>query len=163
MPSSASSRESGKALHQRETRRQIWLPFGLAALVIAGMFLMAALLNDPLARARVAIIADFMFMLLVLCPSILCLFVVYLLVVMAMYGMHRLHHSVGTPLERLERATETMAERMDAWTDALNRRVVNLSVRFAPLMAFLSLFDTHQETQHGESEPPAKSDQSDSS
>jgi hypothetical protein len=146
----APSRESGAQLHRRETRRQIYLPFGLALLLTAGMIGMVAALNDPLARVRVAIIGNMVGTFLALCPMIVCFIPLYFVLAAAIFGMAKLHTSVGTPLERLERATNWASTQVTVWTDRANQRLIQFGATIAPLMRMFSIFNPPpQETPHG--------------
>ncbi|MGB1287326.1 MAG: hypothetical protein ACPG7F_12380 [Aggregatilineales bacterium] len=138
---SSQPRESGAVLHQRDTRHRIILPFLLAWLLIIGIVMIAATMNDPLARTRVSLIADFMILILVMCPAMLTLFVIYMLIIVMNYGMLKLHRATGTPLQRLENLTEKMAERVNNITGKANQQAMNLGTRFAPIAHFLSVFE----------------------
>ncbi|MCU0511768.1 MAG: hypothetical protein MUE40_04265 [Anaerolineae bacterium] len=140
--------EDGRTIHRRETRRQIWLPAGAALLLVLLLGTVPALLSDPLARLRVAVIADVLFTVMILCPAVLCLFLLYVLVVAAIYGMWLLQRLAGTPLQRLEKATATLAQRVAGWTGRINQQVIGLNERFAALTWLFNLFDAREAAHH---------------
>ncbi len=139
--------ETGKTIHQRETRWQIVVPFLGGVAVIGAVFGIAAMMNDPFAMQRVSIVADCMFSAMILCPMVICMFPVYLLMVVMMYGMNKLHQGTEAPLQRLETMTETMAQRVETVTKDVNQRVVNANVRLAQLLRWLSVFNPQEDSR----------------
>lgn len=131
-------REAGETIHRRETRRQIILPMVGASLLIFIIFLMAALL--PL-RVQVSTLADWMTTIFLLCPAVICLLPIYIILVAGVYGMNKLHNSVGTPLQKLEHFSEGVANRIESATTGVNRQTVKWRARFAPLEKLMSIFD----------------------
>jgi hypothetical protein len=152
-PTSSPARETGAVLHRRETRWQIYLPFLFALLLCIAIFGAIALLNDPLARARIAIMGNMVSMALLLCPLVICLLPLYFLLAAAIFGMGKLHRAVGTPLERLERATEWAVTQVNDWTAYLQQWLIRLNTSLAPLMALFSFFNSRstQEISNGNS------------
>lgn len=145
-PSAAVQRESGASIHRRETRRTILLPFALSMLVIVAIFLISALLSDPLARSRISLIADFLSTIVILCPSVLVTFLCLLPIVAGIYGMFRVHRAVGTPLQKLETMTEGMAERVETMSTTVNQRTMTWSEKVASWTYFMSILDTGDNT-----------------
>lgn len=143
----ALQREDGRTIHRRETWQQIILPFMGGVAVLAAVFGIAAMMRDPLAMQRVSVIADCMFSALMLCPMVICMFPLYLLMVVAIYGLNKLHQGTESPLQRLENLTETIMQRVDGFTQNVNQRVVNANVRLAPLMHWLSFFNTQEDNR----------------
>jgi len=142
----AQRRRSGADLHRRETRRHIWLPFLVVCLALLGLFLLVALPSDPSWRTRVSFIADFMSSILIVCPAIICSFLFYLLIVVGIYGMNRLHSGARSPLEKVENITANIATRVDQTTEKLNEKVVDANSRIASLTHFMSVFDQPDDT-----------------
>lgn len=148
---------SGRDLHRRETRNQIVLPFLLAVVFVTLIVLFVAFLNNPQARTQVRAIADFVLSVTILCPAILCLFPIYLLVVVGVYGANKLHAGTQKPLERLETLTNQARERVSGWTDGANSQVSHWSARIEPLMKIMSIFDeptTKTEESHNNVSKP---------
>lgn len=155
-PPETTPRESGHTLHQRETRLQIWLPFMGAVLLVLAVTALVGLNQDAQAMLRISALTDIMVMLMVLCPAFICLLPIYVLLVAGIYGMHRLHNGVGTPLERLENATEKFAQRVERTADRVNKGTVNWSARFAIFAPVLNWFDTPEENPNAKSSDPTR-------
>lgn len=139
--------KDGRTLHQRETRWQIILPFIGGVLVVAAVFGSMAFMNDPFAMQRVSVVANCLVSALILCPMVICMFPVYLLMVVMIYGLNKLHHGTEAPLQRLENMTENLAQRVTTVTQNVNQRVVNANVRLAPLMQWLSIFNSQEDSR----------------
>jgi hypothetical protein len=123
-------------------QRMIVLPFigGIALIVL--LVAAAALLPDA---RQTTLIADF-FMIVVLCPVVLCLFPVYMMMVLAIYGMGRINKGVSKPLFALERLTASLHGR----TYAIAERVGKASITFNAKMTSIdktvfSIFDPVEE------------------
>lgn len=150
-PTRAQKREIGRRVHRRETWVQMILPFLLALLFVIFLVCLVALPTDSSWRLRASVIADFMVTILVLCPAVLCMIPIFALMVAAIAGANKLHDSTRTPLERLETLTESMADRVENAAGSVNKRVINLNERIAPLMKIMTFFDTQQkDTQRRE-------------
>ncbi|MDX2160795.1 MAG: hypothetical protein SF162_05670 [bacterium] len=132
-------------------RRAIWLPFGLGLLAI--LLLSLATLTFPDVR-QIDLVANFL-LVFVLCPAILCLFPVYLLFVLAVYGMGRLNQGVSKPLMRVERLTASADERVTGISARLAKASITFNARLAYIdRAVFSIFDErpeNRETTHGHS------------
>lgn len=142
---SSSPQERGKILHRRETRRQIWLPFALGILLVLVAFLVVGIPADPIWRVRAQAVSDFLYTLLCTIPILLCLFPLYLVIMLAIYGMNRLHNSTERPLRRVENMVEGLAKRIESGASIVNKQTVNLSTRIAPLLKLFSTFDPAQD------------------
>lgn len=133
--------QRGTIMHRRETRRQIWLPFGLGVALVILAFLIVALPADPVWRVRAQAIADFLYTLLCSLPLLLCLVPLYLVIMLGIYGMNRLHDSTERPLRRVENLAEGLANRIEVVAATINKQTINWSARIAPLMRLFSTFD----------------------
>jgi len=133
--------QRGTTLHRRGTRRQIWLPFGLGVALVLLAFLIVALPSDPIWRVRAQAIGDFLYTLLCSLPLLICLLPLYLLVMLGIYGMNRLHNSTERPLRRVENLAEGLAKRIEGVTTSVNNQTTKWSTRIAPLMRLLGAFD----------------------
>lgn len=138
MMGSATDRQNSLRVHRREVRRQIILPFAGGVLLIVALVVVAALQG----RTPTSGVSTTMLTVLILCPLALCLLPVYLLLVMAVYGMNRAHSGIARPLRRAEAASLALRERTVSISDRLARQSINLNARFAPLDKLLfSAFD----------------------
>lgn len=149
----ASSPERGlsaaEQVHRHETIRYIVLPFiGVGVVLIAGVLLVLLLPG----RLQVALIADWLLTILVLCPLVICLFPICILMVAAVVGMNKAHDALANPLRRLENLSETVTYQVSKTTDAINRQTVNASARWAFVDHLLSFFDPPAPPNQGEKE-----------
>lgn len=131
--------------HRRETRRQIYWPFGLMIFVFILVMVLVFTVVLP-RRVQVSLVADYFTILCFLCPLLLCLFPIYLLAVTALYGVTRLHDSAQSPLTRIERLSQQLNRQATDATDALNQRTIEMSMRFAFLSRLFDIFDRSQAT-----------------
>lgn len=134
--------------HRRRVRRSIVLPFILGIILFA---LGLAVTLIPLSRQDVSIVSDLVLSCLCLFPLVICLFPLYMVMVLAVYGMARTDKAVTTQLRRVRTASETLAARVDSTTDTINQKTVDVSVRLAPLNAIFGIFE-RPDTQNGKNE-----------
>jgi hypothetical protein len=147
----------GRQQHRQTTRWRIYFPFFLSLLLVIGLFVVVALLPR---RIQVSLVSDWLFIIFVLCPMILCLFPLVLGVVAAVYGANRLHDSASPPLERLEELSASMNERVVTMTDKANQRVVDANAKVAPWLRWASFFDADKPVTgpSPSTNPPVKDD-----
>lgn len=124
--------------HRRETRIGIILPLAVGIVVVLLGGVIAMLLPQ---RLQVSIIADLMVTLLMLCPSVLCLFVIAIGLVAAAAGMNKAHDSAGKALGKAEGLSARVLNTTERATEAINQRTINLSVKLAFLEKLLGVFD----------------------
>lgn len=142
-------RETGERIHRREMRWQIWLPFWFALLLVIVGFLVVALPTDPTWRIRTQAIADWMVSAMCLIPLTLCLFPMYLLVFLGVFGMSKLHDSAERPLRKLENLSASAADYIEQGSDFVKKRVTGFDNRIAPLMrAMDTTFDENPTIEH---------------
>ncbi len=149
MATDAGTRPSTK-IHRGETLRYIILPIlGVLAIILLGT-VATLLLRRPV---QVALLADWLLTVLVLCPMALCLFPVCILMIAAVAGLGKAHGLAAKPLRRLEDLSADLANKALTATDSINRQTVNVSTRFAFFDRWMSLFDRPSPNgQHKESE-----------
>ncbi len=114
------------------------LPFlgGIGLIVL--LVVIAGLLPDP---RQTTLIADF-FMIVVLCPAVLCMFPLYMLMVLAIYGMGRVNRGVTRPLFALERLTATMHGRTHQIAQRVGKASITFNARVASVdKTIFSIFD----------------------
>jgi hypothetical protein len=121
-------RTPGVEAHRRETWLHILLPFLGGILLVAVLLIMALLLPQ---RAQVSLVADWMLTIFVLCPLALCLLPIYLLMMVAAFGMNKVHDKAASPLKRLEILSRTLAEKTISASESLSRASISLGTRFA--------------------------------
>jgi uncharacterized membrane protein YeiB len=135
------SPEAPLKTHRKETILHIILP------MVGGVLLLVAALGVVLLmqqRAQVQIVADIMTMLFLLCPLLVCLFPLYLLLVILAFGMGRLHDGTIPHLERLQHFTASLAQRTRALMNRITAQVINLNAKIEPILDRLSVFEKRQ-------------------
>jgi hypothetical protein len=135
-------RESGAALHRRETNWQIYFPFLLGILLLVGIFSMVALPSDPIWQDRAQAIGDFLYTLLCIIPILLCLLPIYVMVLLCIYGMRKLHDGTERPLRKLENLTENLASHIETATIFVTEQTNFFSSAIEPYEEIISTFDT---------------------
>lgn len=125
-------------LHRRDTLRYIVLPMaGVLLLIIvcvAGVLLMPR-------RVQVGTVSNVMLMVLMLCPAVICLLPVTIGAVVGVFGMNRVHDAVANPLKQLENRSTTLAEKVESTTERINRKTIDVSVRFGVVHKLLGTFE----------------------
>jgi hypothetical protein len=151
--------ETGTALHRRETWWQIYLPFlgGLALLL--GLVLLVGLPNNPEWRSRAEAIASLSYSLLCLFPVLLCMFVPYILLVLGIYGMRRLHRGTASPLRRVEGMAASLAERINHFSANIDERAESFDEALAPVYKVFSIFDKPNDSSEENYEQREQSEQ----
>lgn len=125
-------------LRQRQFLRNIALPIGLAALLVfgAGLFTLFGL------RGRDAsLVADLTLTCLCLLPALLCLFPIYLALVVSVTVLSRADTFTTRQVRRARTLTADVAERTYQTGDSLSRRSIAFNARFAPLDRLFDVFD----------------------
>ncbi len=151
MSSTKKQREDGATLHRREMRRQIILPMLAGVLLLAIIVSSAMLLPEGL---QVSLIADWMLIIFVLCPTALCLLPIALLFVVMAAGMNKAHGKLAGTLERVEEMSNTATDKAAQAMDSVNQTVADTSARFTSFNSMIDTFDRPQsadtETQEGD-------------
>lgn len=145
------TRTDSARLHRRQARNSITLPFFLVFVVLLGMVIAVLLLPQ---RAQVSLVSDWMTLWLLLCPVVICLFPIYLGVMLAIYGMHRLYRGTQSPLEKLQVSYVKNLERVTSFTNKVNQRMIDTQVKLTPYMRYLEVFDSSPETKQEHEEQP---------
>lgn len=125
-------------MHRRETRLYIILPLVAGIVLVLAGGVIAMLLPQ---RLQVSIIADLMLTIMLLCPSVLCLFAVVVALVAAAAGMNKLHGGAGKAFGRAEGLTARVLEGTNRASETVNQKTINLSVRLAFIEHLLGVFD----------------------
>jgi hypothetical protein len=125
-------------LRRRQFLRSILLPVGLSALLIfgAGIFTLFGLRGQD-----ASVVADIMLTCLCLFPMLMCLFPVYLALVISVTVLGRADHFTTRQVRRVRVLTADVAARTYQTGDSLSRRSINFNARFAPLDRLFNLFD----------------------
>jgi hypothetical protein len=134
--SSASARQDA---HRRQTRLLIVLPFALGVLLIIALAVIALALPDD---RQTSLIADFLMTIVMLCPAVICLFPLYILMVIAAVGMSSVHRAAQKPLDRLNDLSESLYRRVDSASQQVAEKTIDANVRLTALdRNVFSIFD----------------------
>ncbi|MBI5669149.1 MAG: hypothetical protein HZC41_14185 [Chloroflexi bacterium] len=124
--------------HRRETRLYIILPLVVGIVVVVAGGVIALLLPQ---RLQVSLIADLLVTVLLLCPSVLCLFAVAIGFVAAAAAMNKAHTGAGKLLGRAEGLSARMLDTTNRATETINQKTINLSVKLAFLEKLLDVYE----------------------
>ena len=131
-------RLESQKLHRRAVRLEILLPFVGGLLLIVVLVVIAAVAG----KTPTSGVANTMLTVLILCPMALCLLPIYLLLVVAVFGMSRVYNLIATPLRQLQELSLKLRDRTYSLSDRAARTSINLNARFAPLDKLIfSVFD----------------------
>jgi E3 ubiquitin-protein ligase DOA10 len=124
--------------HRNETLLHIVLPVAGGGLLILIAVVIALVLQR---RVQVQILADVLSIIFLLCPMLVCMFPIYLLLVVLAAGMGRIHDGTVPYLERVQNFTRAIAEQAHTLMSAITKRVISLSTKIEPFLDKLSIFD----------------------
>ena len=127
---------------ERAQRRRLWLsvllPFAVV-LAIAVIFVGIALsLKSP---AQVTILSNTMLTALLLCPLAIIMFPLTILSLALVALASRWWSKSRSPLRRLEAWTALVEGNVEAWLGQIDERVLNWTVRLAPVRQMLMAFE----------------------
>ena len=132
------NRLDSQKLHRRAVRLEILLPFVGGLLLIILLVVIAAVAG----KTPTSGVANTMLTVLILCPMALCLLPIYLLLVMAVFGMNQVYDLLAKPLRQLQELSLKLRDRTYSLSDRAARTSINLNARFAPLDKLIfSVFD----------------------
>ena len=127
---------------ERAQRRRLWLsvllPFAVVLAVAVTFVGIALSLKSP---AQVAILSDTMLTALLLCPLTIILFPLTILSFGLVALASRWWTKSRSPLRRLEAWTALMEGNVEAWLGQIDQRVLNWTVRLAPVRQLLMAFE----------------------
>ncbi len=138
---------------ERLQNRLMWLsirvPFLLALLVMFAGVAAALMLPAP---EQVALVADAMLIILVLCPAVVLLFALLIVALALGVLMRRWATRARSPLRRLEALTASAHQRVDGWLSGVDGHVLDWAVRLEPLRSLLTLFDAPPQESENEAD-----------
>ncbi len=142
----SSTRESGAVIHRRETNWQIYLPFIIGLLILGAIFAGLAIPSDPIWRDRVQAIGDLLYLLLCTIPILICMLPVYIIVLLGIYGMKKVHDGTERPLRKLENLSESLATRIEVGSEFVNKKTIAFSSAVEPFEKVMSIFEKQEPT-----------------
>ena len=132
--------------HRHETRLQLLLPMFLVGLLLLGC--VAIVLAFP-RRLQVGIVADIMLIVLMLCPAVICMLPLALGMLVAAFGMNKVHDGLARPMRQVAELSNTLTERTAVVTDTVNQKTIDVSARFGGIYKLLSIFESKDEIPDG--------------
>jgi hypothetical protein len=128
--------------HHRETRLGIYVPVGLFVLALAAIILLVVVaFAAPEKRWGLSLLADLMCMVLILCPSMLCLGTIAVGTAVAAFKIGGLHTLLAKPLRRAQEASSSATQRIEGVTGTLSQHSIGISARMVFISNLLKLFD----------------------
>ena len=127
---------------ERAQRRRlwlgVWLPFAIVLAVAVAFVGIALSLKSP---AQVAILSNSMLTALLLCPLAIIMFPLMILSFALVALASRWQGKSRSPLRRLEAWTALMEDNVEGWLGQVDERVLNWTVRLAPVRQMLMAFE----------------------
>ena len=127
---------------ERAQRRRLWLsvilPFAIVLAIVAIFVGIALSLKSP---AQVAILSNSMLTALLLCPLAIIMFPLMILSFALVALASRWLSKSRSPLRRMEAWTALMENNVDAMLGQVDERVLNWTVRLAPVRQMLMIFE----------------------
>lgn len=119
-------------IHRRQTRLQIGLPlYGagfLILLLVAGTVAVSIWRPQP---GQISMVADILTTVCMLLPLALCMLPVYLLLMVAAFGMGSVNESSARQLRRVNALSRTITEKTITATHAIDQRTLETRARLA--------------------------------
>ena len=147
MAATVPQQPSSAQIHRRETLLQVVLPL-VGGLVLLLLLLLMALLLPR--RLQVSLVADLMMTCMFLCPAVICVFPLYVILMVMAFGMNSVHDLAGRSLGRLQDFSRSVSEKAVETTDTINQKTVDISAKLAAADKILGTFDrpAAQEESH---------------
>lgn len=126
--------DEAERTHRWQTRLQIALP--LYAVAFGVLLLAGGVIGISLWRpqsGQISMVADVMVTVCMLLPLVVCMLPVYLLFMVAAFGMGTLNQMSAHQLRRLNDLSRTVTEKTITATQAADEQVLNARVRLAGL------------------------------
>ncbi len=138
----AESKQDSITLHRRAVRREILLPFIGGLILVVVLLLIAAIAGQVPTSA----VSTTLLTVLILIPMAICLLPIYIVLVLAIFGMNRAHHGIAKPLRQLQLLSIKLRHRSESLSEQAARASISVNARFAPLDKLVfSLFDRNED------------------
>jgi magnesium-transporting ATPase (P-type) len=139
---------STNPLERRAHFRTFMLPLGVAIATVIGIGVIVLLLPK---RAQVQTIADFLSVLFIWVPAVLCLYVVSVVLLVGVVAMNRFIHYARQRLQKAAAISHSANEKVQETAEKINAFAVDIASRSAGVEHVLNVFD---EEGKGESDEP---------
>lgn len=131
--------------HRRDTLLYFIVPLAAAIVTVVVSLVIVLLLQR---RGQVSVIADWMAIVFVLCPALVCGFAICLLIVPLIVLLNRMHNSIQRRIEWLDLRSQSVTERAEVISETIRETIVNFASNFAFLDRILSFFDEPVEEEN---------------
>ncbi len=136
---------------ERAQGRRLWLsvllPFAFVLAVAVAFVGVALSLKSP---AQVAIMSNSLLTVLLLCPAVVIMFPLTLLSFALVALASRWWSKSRSPLRRLEAWTALMEKNVESWLGQVDKRVLDWTVRLAPVREMMMAFEPPEATEEEE-------------
>lgn len=133
-----SERPNFAKLHRRETRVHVILPMIVTAVIFLAAIAVVLLFPQ---QAQVALVADWMGMIFLLCPSILCLFLVCVILFALIGAMSSAQRASSRSLNKAADFVQHFTGQIAGINHDISRRVAGIGIRWAFFDRLLGIFD----------------------
>lgn len=131
-------RQSYDREHRRETFLYLIVPLMVAVVTVLAALVVVFLLQRQM---QVSIIADWMMTVFILCPAVVCGFVMCVLLITLVILMRRAQAAVLRPVRWADEKTQQAAEHAEDVSEIITQQIIKLASKFTFLDRLLSLFD----------------------
>lgn len=131
-------RQSYDREHRRETLLYLIVPLMVAVVTVLAAVVVVLLLQRQM---QVSIIADWMLTVFVLCPAVVCGFVMCVLLITMVVLMNRAQEAILRPVRWADEKSQNVAARADQVADTIRQKIISFASNFAFLDRILSIFD----------------------
>lgn len=125
-------------IHRRETRVYVILPMIVTSVIFLAAVAVVLLFPQ---QAQVALVADWMGMIFLLCPSILCLFLVCVILFALVGAMSSAQRASSHSLNKAADFVQHFTGQITGINQDISRRASDLGVRWAFFDRLLGIFD----------------------
>jgi len=143
--------ENVETRHRQQTRWEIILPAaaGFLVIIICIVFVASrAFLPSMDESNRVSLLADWMMLVFMLCPALLCMLPLALLGIVAVAGMTKAHGALTGLLAKVEDASRTLESKTKSVTNQVNQKTIAVSSRFGLIYKLLGVFERPESSEN---------------
>lgn len=153
LPEEQSAIDPVELKRKRQVRRQIIYPFMLGIALMVFMML----LTIPLRQSDLGAIADLMISCLCFFPIAICMFPVYMIVVLSAIYMGKGNQALGKQFGRARVFSGQMVKRSEDISDTINEHVIDLSEKVAKLDVIFDIFEEKENLDNTQDNQQANS------
>ena len=131
--------------HKRVTRRQIVFPVIFVGIVLAIIVFMLVVPFSPTqfddTENQISIVSNIMISLLVLCPMVLCLLLIFTIMILMTLAVHSTHRATAKRMRQLQVITRTTADKTAEMADQAGEQSIRVATKFAFFNPIFNIFD----------------------